>query len=406
MNLYIFNESSRAAVFGIGTYIRELTAALRNSHIKVFVVHLKSDKPQIQTEEMDGISHLYFPDSEKTPRTTDFKKQNELYYRSVVYLLRLRIEDNRGLIFHLNYNQSDKLAEELKKKFDCRIIMVVHYSNWGFSIYDNLERLRNILKEGKPEENFKKSIEEEKSYYSNVDRVVCLSNYMQEILCSDYKIDVKKISVISNGLTDIAESKTTVNDLRKKWNLPIREKIILFVGRMDEVKGLAYLLKAFREVLQFFPKCRLVIAGNGSYDRYTKESQDICTHIIYTGLLEKDQLYEWYRIADMGIVPSLFEPFGYVAVEMMMHELPIVATVTSGLNEVVDETCGLKVPLTIHPESVEIDTTLLAEKILYMLQHPAEARKMGRNGRKKYLKEYSSEVFRQNMFQFYESLYQ
>ncbi|MDR2774162.1 MAG: glycosyltransferase [Tannerella sp.] len=49
-------------------------------------------------------------------------------------------------------------------------------------------------------------------------------------------------------------------------------------------------------------------------------------------------------MADVGVVPSLFEPFGYVAVEMMMHRLPVVVTATSGMNEVMDDTCGLKVP--------------------------------------------------------------
>jgi glycosyltransferase involved in cell wall biosynthesis len=63
--------------------------------------------------------------------------------------------------------------------------------------------------------------------------------------------------------------------------------------------------------------------------------------ITFAGLLEKNELYELYHIADIGIAPSLFELFGYVAVEMMIHKLPIVVTATSGQNEVVDHTCGL-----------------------------------------------------------------
>jgi len=90
---------------------------------------------------------------------------------------------------------------------------------------------------------------------------------------------------------------------------------------------------------------------------------------------------------------------------MMMHSLPVVVTETSGLNEVVDNTCGLKVPITELPDKVEIDTALLAQKILYLLQHPAEARKMGVYGRKRYLKEYSSDIFRKNLLNFYTSLY-
>ena len=86
MNLYIFNESSRAAVYGIGTYIRELTKALCQSSINVCVVNLMSDKPQILKEEIDGIRHWYFPKFIPEQRTIDFQKQIGLYYRNVVYL--------------------------------------------------------------------------------------------------------------------------------------------------------------------------------------------------------------------------------------------------------------------------------------------------------------------------------
>ncbi len=409
INLYIINQTSRAAIYGIGTYISELTASLKDSNVNIYVVHLRSNKPEKKPEEIGSIQHFHIPAPINRNTLLDWGQQNDLYYRNVVYLLQLQIKNTDRLIFHLNYNHSDRLAESLKKAFDCKIVTVVHYSNWGFSFYDNLQRLRSILNEEHLDsfgENLKKSVEGEKLFYSSVDHIICLSGYMYEILCRDYQIDPARITVIPNGLADVADAIVDKRLLRKKWNVPLRDKLILFAGRMDTVKGLEYLLKAFRDVLQAYPRCRLVIAGDGVYNKYTKESQDICTRIAYTGLLDKAQLYEWYRLADVGVVPSLFEPFGYVAVEMMMHELPIVATATSGLNEVVDDTCGLKVPIIEHPESVEIDTSLLAQKILYLLQHPAEARKMGKNGRKRYLKEYSSEVFRRNMLELYESLYQ
>ena len=167
---------------------------------------------------------------------------------------------------------------------------------------------------------------------------------------------------------------------------------------------LSYLIRAFREVLKIELDCRLIIAGSGNYDLFFQEIQDICTKITFTGLLDKKELYELYRIADVGVVPSLFEPFGYVPVEMMMHKLPIVATATSGLNEVVDENCALKIPLIRYSDRVEIDTKLLAEKILYILSHPKEARKLGENGRKRYEQMYTSEIFGQKMIQFYQSL--
>jgi glycosyltransferase len=407
MNLYILNEIRRGSIYGIGTYIRELTAALKDSDINICVVNLTSDKPQIQTEQTDGIRHWHFPLAIPDQRTTSNQKQCELYFRNVVYLLQLHIEDKKNLIFHLNFFESGKLAEELKNAFACEIVSVAHFSGWGFTVYDNPERLRRILNEEHPDslgENLKKTFEEEKLYYMKTDRIICLSNYMREILCRDYGLDATKISVISNGLRDVTDTSTDIKLLRKKWNIQSGEKIILFAGRIDEVKGVCFLIKAFREVLKKNQSCRLIIAGSGDYDKCFQEAKDICTKITLTGLLDKKDLYELYQIADVGVVPSLFEPFGYVAVEMMMHGLPIVATATSGLNEVVDDTCGLKIPITILPDRVEIDVALLSEKILYLLQHPVEAKQMGQNGRKRYLYNYSSEIFRINMSKMYKSV--
>ena len=410
MTLYIFNKSSKAAVFGIGTYFRELTDALRHRNINICVINLWSNKPQIRFEEVDGIRYWYFPEPIQEQRTIKQQKQLEqLYQRNIVYLLQLHIEDKRDLIFQLNYMDSKQLADSLKAVFDCKIVLVVHYLDSIITLSGNISRLRSIIQTNDLTDErglfVKESLLKEKELFNSVDKIICLSNYMNEILCRDYRLDPEKISVISNGLVDAADTVINIKYLRKKWNIPIKEKILLFVGRLDEVKGLKYLLYAFRDVLSTYPQSRLVIAGSGTFDSYIKKSQEICTRITYTGILDKAQLYEWYCLSDVGAMPSLYEPFGYVAVEMMMHGLPIVATTTSGLNEVVDESCGLKVPVVEHADSVEIDTKLLADKIIYLMRHPKEAKNIGQNGRKRYLNKYSSEVFGENMLDFYRSLY-
>ena len=61
MNLYIFSKNCRGAIFGVGTYIRELTFALKNNDIHISVVNLLSDRPQIEIAEIEGIIHWYIP---------------------------------------------------------------------------------------------------------------------------------------------------------------------------------------------------------------------------------------------------------------------------------------------------------------------------------------------------------
>lgn len=407
MNLYlIFHEKYFGSAYGVGTYIRELILALKDSKISICVISLISNKSQILKEEINGIKYWHIPIAISYEQTQ--QEQQKLYDHNIVYLLQLYIKKKENIVFHLNFPHSDHFIENFKKAFYCKIVSVVHYLDWGSILFDNLKQLRNILNEedsDSPNKYIKKRIKEEKSYYSKADHCICLTKYMQEIMYRDYQLDITKISIIPNGLHDMTDSSTNIKNLRKKWNISSNDKILLFVGRMDEIKGVAYLMKAFQTVLNIYPQSKLILAGNGKYSKYIQNSQNICTKVVYTGHLDTTQLCEWYRLANIGIIPSLFEPFGLVAVEMMMHELPIVATATSGLNEVVDESCGLKVPLSVTDDKVEIDTSLLAEKIVYLLQNPEEAKQLGKNGRKRYLEKYSSEVFRKNMLAFYNSLW-
>lgn len=227
---------------------------------------------------------------------------------------------------------------------------------------------------------------------------------MRGILIEHYCIDSEKIEVIPNGLANSIGFNTDSCILRDRWMIDQKTKIIVFAGRMDEIKGLNFLIQSFIHVLEQIPDSRLIIAGNGDYELYLKEAKNICSKIIFTGYLEKQELYELYSMADIGVVPSLYEPFGYVAVEMMMHSLPIVVSRTSGLNEIVDEISGLKVSLIEYPDRIEIDTDLLAEKILFLLQQPEIAKQIGKNGFVRYSGNYTSEIFRWNMIQFYQSL--
>ena len=117
------------------------------------------------------------------------------------------------------------------------------------------------------------------------------------------------------------------------------------------------------------------------------------------------KLYLLYTIADIGVMPSLSEQCNYVAIEMMMHGLPMIMSAAPGLAEMTeDEVSSLQVPVVAYPDKVEIDTDLLAEKMLYLLQHPDERKRMGANARKRYETVYSAEIFRQNMLDFYRSI--
>ncbi len=406
INLYIFNQLSIASSYGVGTYLQELTTVLKNSSINLNVVHLHSNSQKKMIELQDGVKYWYIPDCTRN-RAKNYLEQSESYYRNVVYLLKLYIEDKSNLVFHLNYN-SLSLAVSLKEAFNCKIVNTVHYSGWGSSLLGNMGRLKNILSKVQLSDFEKavlKSIKTEQSLYLLSDQVISLTDYMKDILIRHYALPPTKIKVINNGLANSAKSNKDITSLRDKWLINQSTKIIVFVGRMDNIKGLFYLIQSFKQILLQIPDCRLIIAGSGNYEAYLKESEDICTKVSFTGRLDKQRLYELYKLADVGVIPSLFEPFGYVALEMMMHRLPMVVTATSGLNEVVDEFSGLKVPLVENPDSVEIDTNILSENILLLLKNQENAKQFGEKAYHRYLEKYSSETFERNMISFYQSLF-
>lgn len=409
INLYIFMGPNHSNANGIGTYVRELTISLEDSEISVCIVHLYSENTKKETVVLDGMRHIYIPSPINRNALLDSNMLRDLYYRNVVYLLRLQIKDTNKLVFHLNYNQSIKLAKELKKTFNCKIVTTIHYLYWYTPLAGNITRFKKVISKGQnanhENESSKqlfKSYKEEKDYFELVDHIICLSEDTRQLIHDDYQIRTNKTTLIYNGLADHPISNKSI--LRQHYHIP-DIPIILFVGRLDFMKGLMYVIQAFKKVIDTKLHCQLIIAGNGTYDIYLKECENYWMNITWTGFVNKDKLYDLYTIADIGIMPSLSEQCSYVAIEMMMHSLPIIGSTSTGLKEmIVDGETGFKIPVMDYDNKMEIDINLLAEKILYFLQNKTEQQRMGQNALNRYKQLYSAEIFRQNMLSFYYKL--
>ena len=211
IKLFIFNQSSSAAVFGIGTYIRELTTALEGCDINVSIIHLLSDKSDVETEEIDGVRQWYIP-SPITIITNEVQK--DCYYRNIFYLLRLYIvkrENKENIIFHINYLNCKILVDSLSAFFECKIILVVHYLDSIISLLGNISRLHTIISQSdepsdKVEKFAKESFLKEKEMLQSrrIDKIICLSNNTFDMLHKYYQIEKDRMVVIYNGLSDIS----------------------------------------------------------------------------------------------------------------------------------------------------------------------------------------------------------
>lgn len=396
--IVIFNEESRAANYGVGTYIKLLVDALKSDLYEITVIHLRSYKVNsILIEKQNNITQIYIADSKDARYNYDREKQNKRYYRNVLLLLSSYLDDSKKYIFQLNYMGMEKLAVALKAKFlYSQILMTVHYTNWCFTLLGDKDRLREIMDhpENKENEELFKSIESEKSLLNVCNRIIGISKHSYDDLLNIYKIPEHKLALVPHGLKD-SKSHQTKKDgklLRQKYGFKEKELILIFAGRLDVDKGIEILAESFVELQKVYPQLRLIIAGDGNYNAIFPKLTFGWSKVIFTGFVDKTILYELFSIADIGVLPSFHEEFGYVALEMMMMGLPLVVGRTSGLSElVVNGVSGITV--TLNKEKKEENSFALQTAIKELLDRPLLRKEYARNGRLRFLQNYNFETF-------------
>ena len=121
---------------------------------------------------------------------------------------------------------------------------------------------------------------------------------------------------------------------------------MLLIGRLVYEKGFQLALEAMPKVIAEVPDTRFLVAGSGTHEaELHKQAEDLglMDHGTFLGWIGDDVLHSLYRISDLTVVPSIYEPFGLVALEAMASECPCIAADTGGLREVVPvEGAGLR----------------------------------------------------------------
>lgn len=195
-------------------------------------------------------------------------------------------------------------------------------------------------------------------------KIICCSNYMWEEVKRVFALPDDKIEVIPNGInSDKFRIKEDLREFRNSYAHP-DEKIVLFVGRLVYEKGAHVLLESFPRVLTAVPEAKLVIVGKGG-ERNSLEERSrqlgVSDKVYFTGYLPESSLIKLYKCSSVSVFPSLYEPFGIVALEGMAASNPVVLSDTGGLREIViDQKDGLKA----QPG----DSWMLGEKIISILQ--------------------------------------
>ncbi len=190
----------------------------------------------------------------------------------------------------------------------------------------------------------------ERAMVRRADHVITCSRYMRVHVANVFGVRPSKITAIPNGIDprDLEPVSDDLPALRSRYADP-DELLVLLVGRLVYEKGFHLALDALAPLVRRIGGVRFVVAGTGTAEAELKHQASklgLAGHGAFLGWIGDDMLHSLYRVSDLCIVPSIYEPFGLVALEAMASGCLCVVADTGGLREVVpvEGTVGLRFP--------------------------------------------------------------
>jgi glycogen synthase len=190
----------------------------------------------------------------------------------------------------------------------------------------------------------------ERTMVRSADHVITCSRYMRSHVTSVFGVRPSRITAIQNGIdpSDLEPVAPDLDRLRARYAKP-DERLVLLVGRLVYEKGFHLALDALAPVIAKLGGVRFVVAGTGTAEaELRRQAWRLGLHRkgVFLGWVGDDMLHSLYRVSDLCIVPSIYEPFGLVALEAMASGCLCVVADTGGLREVIpgDGTVGLRFP--------------------------------------------------------------
>jgi glycogen(starch) synthase len=218
-------------------------------------------------------------------------------------------------------------------------------------------------------------------------RVIACSQYMAWEVQTYFHVPVDKVDIIPNGVDTARFDRlrgADLSDFRLQYAQP-EEKIVFYVGRVVYEKGIHVLLDSVPKVLAEFPHAKFVIAGTGGMlGELRRRAQDrgLNGKVLFTGYISDEDRDRLLAISDCVVFPSLYEPFGIVALEAMASRAPVVVSAVGGLAEVVKHA---ETGITVYPGN----TDSLAWGILHTLQQPEWAKQRAEAAYQQVAEEYT-----------------
>ncbi len=319
-------------VGGLGKHVHRLSTALAEEGHTVHVV--TRDHPDAPPEE--DVEGVHVVRVGEYPPIVPFEELIPWVMQFNVGVLeratKILLEEDVDLV-HAHDWLVGYAAAAIKNLFDLPLVSTVHATEYG--------RHQGYLPG--PMNKLIHQIEWWLTYESR--RTITCSRYMQDQVREIFQLPPAKLDVIPNGVDFDSVSRPEGLDEFRAARLDPGEKMIFFAGRLEYEKGVQTVLDALPLVLEHVP-VRFFVAGVGTHEAALREHADrdgLDGRVEFLGFIGEDELRMYYRAADLAVVPSIYEPFGMVALETMASGTPCIAADTGGLRElVVHEATGLR----------------------------------------------------------------
>ncbi|MHB8155936.1 MAG: 1,4-alpha-glucan branching protein domain-containing protein [Desulfocucumaceae bacterium] len=355
------------SVGGLGRHVYELSRALAGLGIEVHVFTCPArDRPPYGVDRK-GV-HVHRVEG------GELNTGNFLEWLNRLNLGMIRLAEQSGLssgyfdLVHAHDWLVCDAAREIAQKGNLPLIVTIHATEYG--------RNRGIVTDLQRKIH---GIEGELVALSN--RLICCSEYMAREVGRLFGQGQGGIKVIPNGVD--------IGNITEKHEIgpgtAAGAPKIAFLGRLVPEKGVQVLIGALPLIKKSHPSVVLAVAGTGPYEEELKKlayNLGVADSVQFIGFVDDYGRNRLLAEAAVAVFPSIYEPFGIVALEAMAAGTPVVVSETGGLSEIITHGIdGIKVP----PGRSDI----LARYVIELLAHPSQAEKLRKNAYRKVLGRYN-----------------
>lgn len=349
--VFILSSEGVPAQYGIGRYIDILEIEATKSVKRKFVFVSRSEKYQsFHSYDIDNILKIEIPYPKKGRKLTKFSALG------ILSMLDNTIGICESDIFHFNESEHHSLVEVIKDYYGCRVIYTIHFSLWSFFYNNNYDKFLKAWETRNEEmiSNEISTIIAEQSMCKLSDAIISLNMGTHRFLEEIYGIEKQKIRKIENGVNIYPEQMSNKDKDVFRYDLGLDEddKIILYVGRVDEEKGIKFLIQSFLAIKPTH-NYKLIIVGHGDINGMLPLIYNNWRNIIFTGYVPAMMVNNFYNIANLVVLPSLSEQGSYSVLEAISHKKPILVSDIPAFEYLSSGEMAIKVKLSADGSKIE-----------------------------------------------------